>query len=170
MVGGFRSDDKMHFKYHVDWFEDDDGTKIPVHRPRIEVIFRKNAERYDIKTNREFRTHGLIDSGADICCIPRKIADILQLELKDETKKQTIGANGKFSTFRTKMYLEVVDKGRRIGIDMVQVAVLEKDAEGIDLEKNILIGRRGLFDKYEVTFNDNYQNITFKKHKKRTWR
>lgn len=163
MVGGDRHADKTQFKYHVDWVEND-GKKQPIHRPRIEIVFRKNAERYDSKTNPEFRTHGLVDSGADICCIPRQIADILQLELKDETKKETIGANGKFWTYRATMHLEiVVDKGIRVPIGMVEVAVPEKDPEGIDLEKNILLGRKGLFTTYEITFNEVSQTVRFVK-------
>lgn len=161
---GFRSTDKMHFKYHVDWADNEDKTKkIPVHRPKIEVVLRKFSERYDPKTNPEFRIHALVDSGADICFIPREIATILQLDLDEKTKKETTGANGKFWTFRAKMYLEVVDKGKRIGVDTVEVAVLEKDPDDIEAEKNILIGRRGLFNKYEITFNETYLHINFKK-------
>lgn len=40
---GSRFEDRLHFKYRADTFEDDDGKRVPVKRPRIEVIFRKFA-------------------------------------------------------------------------------------------------------------------------------
>lgn len=166
---GFRSSDRMHFKYHVDWVKEGDK-QVPKHRPRIEIVLRKFSERYNPKTNPEFRTHGLIDSGADICFIPRKIADLLTLELKEATKKKSTGVNGKFWTYRTKMYLEILDKGRRIGIDTVEVVVPENDPDDIDLEKNILIGRGGLFENYEITFNEMLRFIILKKISKNRWK
>ena len=40
MVKGNRSEDKMKFKYHTDWFLDENKKRIPVRRPRIEIILR----------------------------------------------------------------------------------------------------------------------------------
>ncbi len=163
MVRGDRFEEKPHYKYKVDSFKDENGVEVSRQRPRIEVVFRNHAERYDPKTNPEFRTYGLVDSGADVCFIPRTIAEILKLELKEESKKESIGAGGKFTTYKTEMYLEIVYKGKRIGIDTVDVMVSEKDPVGIELEKNILIGRKGLFDKYEITFNEPQKVMNFKK-------
>jgi len=162
MIRGFRSSDKMHFNYHVDWVKEE-GKKIPIHRPRIEIVLRKFSERYNAKTNPEFRTHGLIDSGADICFLPRTIANVLKLDLKEEKKKEATGANGKFWTYRTKMYLEIMDKGKRIGVDMVKVAVNEKDPKDLNPEEGILLGRQGLFDNYEITINEKSQFVKLKR-------
>ena len=163
MTGGDRQSDKFSLKYHTDLFKNVEGKPIPVKRPRIEVIFRKYSERADPDKNPEFRTYALVDSGADICFISRQIANILKLELKEETKKEIIGVGGKFWTYRTKMYLEILNKNRRIGIDMVDVAVPEKDPEGIELERNILLGRHGLFDNYEITFNESSTYMVFRR-------
>jgi len=166
LIGGDRLSGKFSIKYHTDWFKDSEGRKVPVKRPRIEVVFRKYSESFDPDTNPEFRTFALVDSGADICYIPRQIADVLKLELKEESKKETVGAGSKFWTYRTKMYLEILYKNRRIGIDMVEVAVPEKDPEGIETERNILLGRRGLFDAYEITFYEPAQVLNFRRIEK----
>ena len=105
-----------------------------------------------------------MDSGADICFIPRAIANILQLEVDEKSKKNSIGAGGKFTTYRSKMYLEILYKGQRIGIDTVDVAFPERDPIGVELKRNILIGRSGLFTKYQITFNDKQKAIDFKKN------
>ena len=107
----------------------------------------------------------LVDSGADICFIPRAIANILRLEVDEKSKKSSIGAGGKFTTYRSKMYLEILHKGQRVGIGTVDVAFPEHDPDGIEFQKrNILIGRSGLFTKYQITFNDKQKTIDFKKN------
>jgi len=153
----------MKFKYHTDWRVNEEGKKIPVRRPRIEIILRKNSEQKDNETNPEFRTHGLVDSGADICLLPRQIADILKIDLDNAERKESTGANGTFATYQTQIYLEIVYRGMPVGIDMVDVSIPEKDPEGIDLEQNILLGRSHLFKKYEITFNESEKTIHFKK-------
>jgi len=167
MVRGFRSSDKMHFSYHVDWIKEK-GKKIPKHRPRIEIVLRKNSEKADLETNPEFRAHGLVDSGADICFLPRVIANILKLDLKEEKKKESVSASGKFWTYRTQMYLEIMDKGRRIGVDMVEVAVNEKDPEDLNPEEGILLGRQGLFENYEIIINEKSRFVKLKRISKST--
>ena len=163
MVRGSRFTGKLHFKYRADLFENDTGKVIPIKRPRIEVIFRKFSEHAVPGTNPEFRTHALVDSGADICFIPKTIANILQLDIDEKSKKSTVGAGGKFTTYRTKMYLEMLYKGQRIDVGTVDVAFTESDPSGVELERNILIGRSGLFTKYKITFNDKQKTIDFKK-------
>lgn len=166
MIGGDRQSDKFAFKYHTDLFKNNEGKVIPVKRPRIEVYLRKYSERADPERNPEFRAFALVDSGADVCHIPRQIASILKLELKEEDKKESIGVSGKFWNYRTKLYLEILNRNRRVGVDMVEVAVPEKDPEGIESDRNILLGRRGLFDNYEITFNDHSQVISFRRIQK----
>ena len=55
------------------YFENDTGKVIPIKRPRIEVVFRKFSEHAVPGTNPEFRTRALVDSGADICFIPKTV-------------------------------------------------------------------------------------------------
>ena len=121
---------------------------------------RKSPARNDDSISPEFRTFGLVDSGADISFIPRSIADILHLDLDDATIKTTNSASGEFNTYRTTMYLEIIHKKHRVSVGMVDVAVPQKDCITGDLEKHILIGRSGLFNKYKITFNEASKTIS----------
>jgi len=163
MLRGSRNTNKLHFKYKSDLFKNDNGNVIPVKRPRIEVVFRKFSEHTNPETNPEFRTLALVDSGADICFIPRSIANILKLDIDEATKKESIGAGGKFTTYKTKVFLEIFYKGERIGVDTVDVVFPEKDPPNVEIKRNILIGRKGLFDKYQITFNEKQKTLDFKK-------
>ena len=157
---GSRFTDRLHFKYRTNPFDDE---KVPIKRPKIKVIFRKFPEQVDPKENPEFEIYALVDSGADICLISRGIANILQLEIDEKSKKSTISAGGKFTTYRSKVYLEIPYKGQRVGIGTVDVAFPERDPDGVDIRTNILVGRRELFTKYQITFNDKQKTIDFKK-------
>ena len=148
----------MHFKYHSEHNHDDEENAIK--RPRIEIAMRKSQDPIDPSTNPEFRTFGLVDSGADISFIPRSISEILRLDLDDATIKTTGSASGEFETYRTSMYLEIIYEKQRVGVGVIDVAVSKTDRLAKDLEKQILIGRRGLFDRYKITFNEADKTIS----------
>ncbi len=148
----------MHFKYHSEHNHDDEENAIK--RPRIEIAMRKSQDPIDPSTNPEFRTFGLVDSGADISFIPRSISEILRLDLDDATIKTTESASGEFETYRTSMYLEIIYEKQRVGVGVIDVAVSKTDRLTEDLEKQILIGRRGLFDEYKITFNEADKTIS----------
>lgn len=78
------------------------------YRPRIDVVFRKSSSPPDPVANPEFRSRALVDSGADICFIPKAAADILRLEVDEDSKKITTGAGGVFATYRANMHLEIL--------------------------------------------------------------
>lgn len=165
MVGGDRGSEKMHFKYIVEMIEDEKtGKMIPsIPRPKIEVVFRKYSEAKDLELNPEFRTHGLVDSGADTSFLPRQIAEILKLPLEEKDKKKSKSASEEFWTYRTKVHLEIMYSGRKIPVGTVDVSVPEKPALSGDVEKMVLLGRSCFFDQYEITFNDSSKVINFKK-------
>ncbi len=148
----------MRFEYHSDHNRDDEENAVK--RPRIEIVMRKSRDPVSASTNPEFRTFGLVDSGADISFIPRSIAEILRLDLDDATIKTTEGASGEFNTYRATMYLEAVCKEHRVDVGMVDVAVPQTDQITRDLGRHILIGRNGLFDKYEIMFNEASKTIS----------
>ncbi len=58
------------------------------------------------------------------------------------------------------MYLEIIYEKQRVGVGVVNVAVSKTDLLTKNLEKQILIGRRGLFDKYKITFNEADKTIS----------
>lgn len=148
----------MRFKYHSDHDQNDEENEIK--RPRIEIAMRKSRDIANVSTNPEFRTFGLVDSGADISFIPRSIADILGLDLDATSIKATQSASGEFKTYRTTMYLEIIHKKQRVEVDMVDVAVPQEDKMTENLEKQVLVGRNGLFDKYRITFDEASKTIS----------
>ncbi|MGB9003876.1 MAG: hypothetical protein WCC52_08735, partial [Nitrosotalea sp.] len=103
---------------------------------------------------------------ADVSYIPRQIAEILKLELDESTKKESKSASESFWTFRTKVYLEIIYESRRIPVGMIDVSIPEKYDLGEDIEKKVLLGRNGLFNQYEITFNEDAKVLTLKKHYK----
>ena len=115
---------------------------------------RKSRKPANATANPEFRTFGLVDSGADVSFIPRGIAKILCLDLDNATIKATESASGEFKTYRTSMYLEIIYKKHRVDVGVVNVVVPQTDHTTKDLERQILIGRRDFFDKYKITFNE----------------
>lgn len=165
MIRGNRIE-KMRFKYRTDFVKNDAGKRIPVPRPRIEVVFRKYPDKYDKDTNPEFRTSGLVDSGADISFMPKQIAQILKLDLDESTKKKSKSASEEFFTYRAKAYLEILYNKQRIGVDMIEVAVPEEDKISGEISHRVLLGRDGLFDKYEITFNQTAKTVTLRKERK----
>jgi hypothetical protein len=166
MVGVDRIQEKMHFKYITESFIDKaSGNKVHfIPRPKMEVVFRKYPDAKNPDTNPEFRIFGLIDSGADISYMPRQIAEILKLDLDDSSKKESKSASESFWTFRTKVHLEIIYGARRIPVGIIDVLIPEKYELGEDIEKKILLGRNGLFNHYEITFNEDAKTFTLKKH------
>ena len=128
--------------------------------PRIEIAIRKDRNIVSTSNNREFRTFGLVDSGADISFTPRSIANVLGLDLDAASIKTTQSVSGEFKTYRTTMYLEIIHEKQKVEVGIVTVAVPQEDKLVGDLEKYILIGRRGLFDKYKITFDEANKTIS----------
>ncbi len=91
--------DEMCFGYYSDYVQDDEGNDTVTKRPRIEIVLRKHPDPANISTNPEFRAFGLVDSGADVSFIPKKIADMLCLELDESTIKEASSASGEFETY-----------------------------------------------------------------------
>ena len=160
-----RVHDKLKFDYHGDSVPNSDtSARKPrievVRRPKIEVVFRKNASPAT-QTNPEFKGYGLLDSGADITYIPKKIADLIKLNLDRSTLKETTSASGSFKTFRNCVYIELVFKKTRIPIGYVDIAI--SDSQIGNDEDKILLGRNGIFKEYEITFYESDKKIGMKK-------
>lgn len=142
----------MRFRYQSDNNRNNQGNGIK--RPKIEIAIRKSPEPVNALNNPESRVFGLVDSGADISSIPRRVAEIIGLRLDDATIKKTTSASEEFSTYRTTMYMEIIYEKKRVEVGEVDVAVPKTDSKDENADEHILIGRRGFFDKYRVTFDD----------------
>ena len=147
----------MHFRYHSD--NDLNSRGAGIKRPRIEIAIRKDPESVDASSYPEIHIFGLVDSGADIFSIPLSMANAIGLDLDDATVKTTRSASGEFSTYRTTMHVEIIYKKRRVDVGLVEVAVPKTDPKAEDVKEHVLIGRRGFFDRYKVTFNDALETL-----------
>ena len=148
---------KMRFRYHSDSDRNSQGGGVK--RPKIEIAIRKDPESVDASSYPEMHLFGLVDSGADIFSIPLSMANTIGLDLDDATVKTTRSASGEFSTYRTTMYVEIIYKKKKVDVGLVEVAVPKTDPKAEDVKEHILIGRRGFFDKYKVTFNDAQETL-----------
>ncbi len=59
------------------------------------------------------------------------------------------------------MYMEIVYKNHGVEVGTVEVFVPRNDVFSGDETKHILLGRKGLFDKYKITFNESEQTMNF---------
>lgn len=156
--------EKLRYKYYNDHGKDPETNQDKiVARPKIEVSFRKNSGTKDLETNPEIRVYGLVDSGADITFIPRQIAEILKIELDEKTEKTSKSASEDFTTYRTRVFMEIIYDGMHIPIGDVETAIPEKPASSKDVEKMILLGRNSVFAQYVITFNEPSKGMEFKK-------
>lgn len=152
MNNPLRWSNRMRFEYKSDDNQNNQGNGIK--RPKIEIAIRKSPDPVDALSNPEFRGLGLVDSGADISFIPRRVAEIIGLRLDDAAIKKTTSASEEFSTYRTTMYMEIIHEEKSVEIGEVEVAVPKTDWNVENAEEYILVGRRGLFDKYRITFDN----------------
>lgn len=161
MVDRGRHSDKLNFKYKTEYIPDQGGRQIPIQKPKIQVTFRRFPETKDVENNREFPTFALIDSGADYSHLPLKIAsDILRLEI-EETDEKILTIAGEAKIFKSKVYVEIPRKGMRpIPVGMIDIHIIDKEIEEKNLSKLIILGRRGFFEKFEITFNETAKFMT----------
>lgn len=164
MLRGSRFTEKLRYKYYNDHSLNEDGkTENIVARPKIEVLFRKTVGPKDPETNPEIRVYALVDSGADICFLPKQIADLLKIELDAKTLKTSKSVSEEFTTYRAKPYLEIFYQKMTIPIGEVETAIPEKYPPSKDIEKMILLGRNSVFSKYAITFNEQAKAMEFRK-------
>ena len=117
--------DVMKFDYRADRAVGADGKETLTRRPRVASIIRSGPEDADAETNPRLGVRGLVDSGADSCFIPRRMAEWLKMDLNRAERIHSIGAGGRFTAYKTGMHLEIIYRGIPVTIGMVDVIVPE---------------------------------------------
>lgn len=93
-----------------------------------------------------------IDSGADITLIPRSVGELLGFEFNPEESIEEIGGiGGTLPTVKRKVKIRVGKRDTEIEVAWA----LTEDAPP-------LLGRKDIFDTFEITFNQKKETITFK--------
>ena len=153
----------MYFRYKAEHFKNKEGKEITVKKPRIEVYLRKDSASADLEKNPEYRAYFTIDSGADCTFLPLQIAEILNLDLDENKKESIMTVAGKSFAYPSEVYMEIMYRKRRVTIGFVPILVTGGDASQEYIERLLVVGREGFFDKFEITFNESKQSLLLKR-------
>ncbi|MEK6898887.1 MAG: aspartyl protease family protein [Nanoarchaeota archaeon] len=139
----------LSFKYKSIQRPNGIGVKSPV----IPVVLSGNGS-----IKQEFVA--LIDSGADLSVIPEDVAELLNLNLK-KTIEKSRGIGGEVDVKNTEMNLSI-KKGHESYTFSIPVQVVLGDSKIPPL-----LGRRGFFDKFRITFDQANFSISLKRNTER---
>jgi len=115
--------------------------------PYIPIFVRK-------KSGRLMRFLALVDSGTDTTMIPKKLALLAGIKCTGECK--TMGIGGTIDANKGLMPIMIKNEKEKYSLN---VPVLVMD----DSEIPLLIGRKGFFDNFHITFRENQEKIILKK-------
>lgn len=138
------------FKYVKDIF---DGKTI--YRPRVEVRVFNGSN--------DIRLVMLVDSGADTSFLPLEVAEILQLKLG--SPKVSRSAAGPFTTRFTTVQAELIKGREKIPLGPIPVNVPTRKTEKGNFLSYSLLGRIGIFNKFDITFRENTKKLILKSPK-----
>jgi len=136
------------FKYRPLKRSDGSVVKSPV----IPITLIGQSLRFDVIA--------LLDSGADVSAIPYELADLLGISFRDKEAHDTEGIGGRAKSVECHMTVIVEDKKGRESYTLnmpVNVMLDEK-------EMPILLGRRGFFEQFVITFDEVNQRILLKRN------
>ncbi len=123
----------------------------PIRLPTIPVTFYgHNGKSLDIV--------GLLDSGADVTTIPKEIGELLDLDMSSN-KTEIRGIGGKLSAAMDTIRLRIKNAHESYTVSIPVMIPL------VDLETvpEILLGRKGIFDRFDICFKEKDQKIIFRK-------
>lgn len=102
----------------------------------------------------------LIDSGADISVIPQGLAEFLNLNLTGEKEKAN-GIGGEISVINSSVNVNIKKNRENYTFKMPVQVIIGPD------EIPPLLGRRGFFDEFIITFDNKNKKVTLKKSTKK---
>ncbi len=97
----------------------------------------------------------MVDSGSDFTIVPKSIADILKIDLTQSATEKVIGIGGRVDSSLSDVTLSVKYEYQTISI-IIRILVVDTD------DIPLLIGRKGFFDRFEVTVNEREQIVKIK--------
>jgi hypothetical protein len=114
----------------------------------------------------EFDTVALVDSGATTSLLPREQAEILDLDYaKDKEgrnlKVETLGAGGTFNSEAAKIPRVEILKNVTPFARFTDMEILVPESEGV--LPYMVLGRRHVFSRFDITFHENRRKMTFTK-------
>lgn len=119
-----------------------------VHRPLIPFCLSWHSN--------TINTFGILDSGSDTTIIPLEMARFLNLDLEKNNK--IFGLDRNFVRVKeAKVNLTIGNDRENYTLPIAVHVPIE------NVPINIVVGRQGIFDNFEITFNQLLKKIRFKK-------
>lgn len=98
----------------------------------------------------------LLDSGADISVIPKGLADVLNLKLSEEVQS-SFGIGGEIKVKNSNMTVIIKKNHENYNFTVpVQIILNGEDPP-------IILGRKGFFDKFIISFDEEKQKVQLKR-------
>lgn len=138
----------MHFRYKS--VSRPDGTSVRTPSVPISLIGQ----------NESLDTIALIDSGADVSVIPREMGELLGLDLTGEFQ-YAFGVGGKVRTVERRIRLRISKDHESYTFEMPIKIIIDS------YDMPPLLGRKGFFEHFEVTFDEIQEKVWLKRHKPR---
>ena len=130
----------MHFKYKAIKRPDETLSRCPV----IPISFK------------DFDTMALIDSGADISAISKEMAENLKLNMGSK-EDIAFGIGGKVKSINSNIQFLITQKHERYNLTIPVKIILD------DFSFPFLLGRKGFFNEFIITFDENHEKVLLKK-------
>ena len=114
-----------------------------------------------VHKTQDLKTVALIDSGSTSNFLPRELAEILNLDLSQETK-DVVGAGGKFSSTASLIGACQLIKNRTVVFDEFTNLNINVPVTPNTLPYMVL-GRDSIFRRFDVRFMEKMEKLTLKR-------
>lgn len=119
----------------------------PIRVPTIPVTLKSNGEQLKIVA--------MVDSGSDLLIIPKGIAEILKLKLDENKKEQVVGLGGGVDSYDTTVTITIPYEHESVAL-IAHARIVLTDVIPP------LLGRKGFFERFEVTINEREKFVKIK--------
>jgi len=141
----------LSYRFHKEKLED--GSIV--FRPKVLVDISSGSEHLP------FSVAALLDSGCDVTIIPEEFSEILKLKILAKT--ELVAYREKTDVKASKVDITFLGKAPRENIKLNNIPVLITPKDKPDLSPEVVIGVRGIFDKFDIKFNLSRNRIELKK-------
>lgn len=107
-------------------------------------------------------TTGIPDSGADFTAVPLSLAEAIGLDLSGPEDK-SVGIGGWVKSKDSTMIIELGNARERYSFRTPVKVILDK------YDFPILLGRKGFFDKFIITFDERGQRVKLKRYSQKIY-
>ena len=141
----------LRYRFHRERLKDDSIA----YRPLVLVDISYNDNHLP------FNVAALLDSGCDVTIIPQSFAKLLKLKEYGET--ELIAYREKTKVLTSKANITFLGKVEKENVRLASVPVFITPENDDKFLPEVVIGVRGIFDKFEIKFNLGQNRIELKK-------